>query len=206
MAEPKPTPHEFLWLDFETTGLKPSECKILEWAVVLAADDRHGDMTPIQQYSSPVRYYSSEEEKRLVLELTDPFVVDMHTKNGLWAECDDTDHTIEEADEFLVSLCTELGAKPRQIVLAGASVHFDLAFAREHLPRFAEYLSHRVFDVSTLKRAHMSWGAGEEIKRDPAHRALPDVLESLAETKQWRERCAWVSGSKGAPVYHRWAP
>jgi oligoribonuclease len=173
--------HEFLWLDLETTGLDPHSCQVLEWAVVLAADDRDGDMSPIQQYSSVIHVSDPA-----ALEM-DEYVRNMHTKNGLLAECVSSDTSLEESDEFLAGVCAELGAKPRSISLAGASVHFDLGFARVHLPRFAEYISHRVFDVSTLKRALEAWAGGVKITREPAHRALPDILESLNEAKQWRD-------------------
>jgi oligoribonuclease len=191
--------HEFLWLDYETTGLHAATCQLLEWAIVLAADDRDGDMRPITQYEGVIHV-----DDPAALEM-DPYVRNMHTKNGLLDACAASDTTLEESDAFLAGVCAELGAKPRQIVLAGASVHFDLAFARVHMPKFAEYLSHRVFDVSTLKRSLESWGpTGAKITRDPAHRAMPDVLESLSEAAQWRAQCAWVQGSAKAPVYHRW--
>lgn len=191
--------HEFMWCDFETTGLLPGQCQILEWAVVLAADDRDGDMQPIHEYQSVIHVSDPA-----ALEM-DPYVRNMHTVNGLLAECVSSDTSLEESDDFLAGVCADLGAKERSIALAGASVHFDLAFARVHLPRFAEFLSHRVFDVSTLKRSLEAWGPrGAKIKREPAHRALTDVLESLDEARQWREQMAWATGSRNAPVYHRW--
>jgi oligoribonuclease len=176
--------HEFLWLDLETTGLHANTCQILEWAVVLAADDRGGDMRPITQYEGVIHVADTD-----ALEM-DPFVRNMHTQNGLLDACRESDASLAESDDFLAGVCADLGAAPRSIVLAGASVHFDLAFIRVHMPAFAAYLSHRVFDVSTLKRALESWGPpGVKIKRDPAHRAMPDVIQSLDEARQWR--AAW---------------
>lgn len=178
--------HEFIWLDFGTTGLDPATCQVLEWAVVLAADDREGDMSPITQYQGVIHVADPA-----ALEM-DPYVRNMHTKNGLLAECVSSDTSLEESDAFLAGVCAELGAAPRSISLAGASVHFDLAFIRVHLPAFAAYLSHRVFDVTTLKRALESWGPpGAKIKREPAHRAMSDVLESLNEARQWRTAIGW---------------
>jgi oligoribonuclease len=185
--------HEFLWLDLETTGLHADACQVLEWAIVLAADDREGDMSPITQYESVIHVPDPA-----ALEM-DAFVRDMHTRNGLLAACAASDTTIEESDEFLAGVCADLGAKPRSITLAGASVHFDLAFARVHLPEFSKFLSHRVFDVSTIKRALESWGNGGAIRRDPAHRAMPDVLESLSEAAQWRTLARLGAFAKAKP-------
>lgn len=188
--------HSFIWLDLETTGLDPRAGHILEWAAVLAADDRDGDMSPIAQYSGVVRAklealaepspgfthsltFAGDERDVLAI---DPFVLKMHEKNGLWLDCEGSDTSLADSEEFLVSLCVELAGvpEPKGIVLAGASVHFDLSWIREHMPRFAKCLSHRVFDVSTLKLAAQSWG-GVPFAKAEAHRALPDILESLEQ-------------------------
>ncbi len=181
-ATPK---HQFLWFDLETTGLDPHECSILEWAAVLAEDDRDGDMTPVHEYTAVVKC----TESKLHFELDD-YVRRMHTKNGLLTECLESDAvSLEESDAFLYGLAEELaGPKPKGIVLAGASVHFDLSFVRVHLPRFASCLSHRVFDVSTLKAAERIWGDDFANIKSDIHRALPDALASLAEVKALRER------------------
>src|SRR5690606_27766948 len=103
----------------------------------------------------------------------DPCVRDMHTRNGLLSECMASSTTLEESDEFLHSLCVELTGsdKPRGMVLAGGSVHFDLAWSRVHLPRFASCLSHRVFDVSTLKIAERTYGEPFDSIKGDRHRA-----------------------------------
>lgn len=178
--------HQFLWLDLETTGLDPHACRILEWAVVLAADDAEGDMSPIEQYSGVVGVFSEKELTEVQAEM-DPYVLNMHTNNGLLAEVVASESTLAESEEFLIGIANELGAKPRTIVLAGSTVAFDLGFIHVHMPRFAEFLSHRCFDVSTLKMAERAW-KGEPFKKAEAHRALPDVLESLAHAAEIRAR------------------
>ena len=187
--------HNFLWLDLETTGLDPHKCHILEWAAVLAEDDREGDMSPVEQFSGVIGFDADRvilNDNADVVDVpgVDPFVVKMHIENGLWEECVfSEDNTLEEADEFLAGLCERLGGKtnPGSIVLAGSTVHFDLGFVRVHMPRFAAYLSHRCFDVSTLKMAERDW-AGEKFKKAEAHRALPDVLESLEHAAEIRAK------------------
>ena len=176
--------HQFLWLDLETTGLDPDKCRILEWAAVLANDGPDGDMSAVEEYTGVIgfgcsAYGAGFKDLGAAMAEMDPFVVNMHTKNGLIQECTDSTDTLEEAESFLLGLAAELGA-PRSIILAGASVHFDLSFLRVHMPRFAELLSHRCFDVSTLKMAEQSW-AGAPFAKAKAHRALPDILESLQQ-------------------------
>jgi oligoribonuclease len=176
MTDPK---HTYLWLDLETTGLDPHTCTILEWAVVLAADDADGDMQPVEQYSSVIGTGVA------ILEM-DAVVTKMHTANGLLADCAVSDTTLAESEDFLIELVG--GPETRGVVLAGASVHFDLAFLRVHMPRFARCLSHRVLDVTTLKLAERAWGEGFADATVIAHRALSDVLVSLSEARVIRAR------------------
>lgn len=176
--------HHHIWLDLETTGVDPQEDLVLEWCAVLATDAPGGDFSPVQIYGStiaPPEGLSVEDIKAAC----DPFVQDMHAKNGLWADVAEADATIEEVDDALAALCEELGAKPRSILLAGYSVHFDLGFCRVHLPKFSAYLSHRVFDVSVLRRCAAVYGKDY---REPdaigtAHRAEADVRHSLAQAR-----------------------
>lgn len=76
--------------------------------------------------------------------------------------------------------------------LAGASVHFDLGFLRVHMPRLARELSHRVYDVSAVALFCRSLGM-PKLPKAEAHRAMPDVLESIEHAKMC---AAWLG--KGA--------
>lgn len=174
---------QFLWVDLETTGLDPRECRILEWAAVICADFRGGDMSTIEKYSSVIGCDSkkwAEIQKEM-----DPYVLNMHTKNGLLAECIESDTTLAESEDFLISLIETEPA--RSVVIAGSTPAFDWRFLVYHMPKLAGYLSHRTFDVSTLKMAERSW-AGERFKKAEAHRALPDILESIAHAKEIRDQ------------------
>jgi oligoribonuclease len=173
--------HQYLWLDIETTGLDPHKCRILEWAVVLAADDADGDMQPVEQYASVIGI-----EPSATIPEMDDFVRKMHNANGLLAECLMSTTTLAESEAFLIELVG--GPETRGVVLAGGSVHFDLGFLRVHMPRFARCLSHRVLDVSTLKAAERTWGDGFADPTVTPHRALSDVLVSLSEARVIRAR------------------
>ena len=173
--------HQFLWFDLETTGLDPATGRVLEFAAVLCEDARGDDFAVVQQFSGVV-HVDRETLRALPLDLA---VVKMHHANGLWAAVRESTTTIAEVDAFLAALAESItGGRKRAITLAGSSVHFDLAWCRVHMPAFAEYLSHRVFDVSTLRRAVDSWApAPVEWPRRDAHRALDDVLASIAEAR-----------------------
>jgi oligoribonuclease len=176
--------HHFLWLDLETTGLDPNRCQIIEVAATLVDDGPEGDMSP---HGVPVIGVVKQSDSAWIDEM-DPFVRDMHTRNGLIEECQsERAVTLGLLEQHLISLAMPLCTGPRSVVLAGSTVHFDQSFIRVHMPRLAERLSHRCFDVSTLKMADRAW-ADQPFKKAEAHRALPDVLESLEHAKEIRAR------------------
>lgn len=174
--------HEFIWFDLETTGLDPLTGVLLEFAAVLCEDARGDDFAPVAEYSAVIHHDSAT----LAAMPIDAYVQQMHARNGLWDAVRDSTITLEETDEFLAHVARELCPRKRAIVLAGSSVHFDLAWSRVHLPRFAEHLSHRVFDVTTLRRAVDSWGPEIEWPHRDAHRALDDIRASIAEARACR--------------------
>jgi oligoribonuclease (3'-5' exoribonuclease) len=187
--------HEFIWFDGETTGVLNHEPgglynggQLLEWAVVLCRDAAGCDFGVEQEYTAAIR-------QDLDLLCMDPYVRDMHTTNGLLAACAVSAMTHDYCDEFLLDLCCELTGRkqPKNLTLAGDSVHFDLAWIGAFLPKFRSCLSHRVFDTSTLKRCGDSYVPGyvhppkaASGSAEAEHRALADAHASIAAFKAWR--------------------
>lgn len=175
--------HQFIWLDLETTGLDARAGLLLEFAAVLCEDSVGDDFAIVQQYTGVV-HHSKEALDAVPL---DQAVMKMHHENGLWAAVRASTVKLEDVDTFLAALASGLcNGVHRSIVLAGSSVHFDLAWCRVHTPQFAQYLSHRVFDVTTLRRAVEAWSRSPTPIVWPvrnSHRALPDILESINEAR-----------------------
>jgi len=164
---------------------------VLEFAAVLCEDARGDDFAIVQQYTGVIG--ATAEAFTAARATCSKCVLGMHARNGLWADAAASDTTAEEVDAFLAALACDLsGGRKHSITLAGSSVHFDLAWCRVHFPAFAEYLSHRVFDVSTMRRAVDAWcgGAVQWPVRD-THRALADVLASIAECRAARDALRW---------------
>jgi oligoribonuclease (3'-5' exoribonuclease) len=201
-------PKTILWCDCETTGLDPQSDKLLEIATI-SADfqtpfDLHPDVNETFKAVFSLRDWSMVPQK----------VIEMHKESGLLAECVALPpvHSTSLPELTLADreLCRRYMPKfnpaylqrakeeeeyrvpdEDKLVLAGSTVHFDLAFIRSHLPAFVECLSHRVYDVSAIKLFCYSLGMPEIPKCQPAHRAGDDILSSIEHAR----RCvAWLEG------------
>jgi oligoribonuclease len=185
--------HQYLWIDFECTGLKEREGLILEFAAVLCEDARGGSFEVVEAHENVIAYPGFGRAD--LMSLMDPFVQNMHTQNGLIDEvlnaAADGGMDLGDADEYLAELCDRLlkGGDPKaRVTLAGGSVHFDKKWAEHHMPEFAKRLHYRVHDVSTLKaQERVHGGPFDDIKGDN-HRAMSDVLASIEEAKALRDR------------------
>lgn len=190
---PETLHHQFLWFDVETTTIDPHKGAILEVACALCDDAPGGDFEIVDAWEAVAAGDVDGGSQRFLPDgggvwIDVPSGVwQMHSVNGLWVDTGNPDALpIAEIDRQLVAWVKERGAKGK-IKLAGFSVHFDLGWARVHLPHFAKLLRHQVFNVSTLLDASALWAT--EVKRPDVihHRALADVVASIDAARRCRD-------------------
>lgn len=169
---------KIIFLDIETTGLDPATDRILEVAAALVNEK----LEPLDGFTSVIRPSTQ-------LTGIDPYVQEMHTKNGLFIECS-TGPTLSDVNKALCDwLHAHAGGQKAALTLAGNSVHFDLSFLKSWMPIAAQWFSHRLLDVSAFR-------VGRELlsmEKCPLvaasnHRAQGDVLASIAQARWYLSR------------------
>jgi oligoribonuclease len=176
---------KLVWLDLETTGLDPTKHRVLE--VSCAVAELHDPFNVQFVYESTLYFppnpmtCNERGHNEVQWAALEPCIVDMHTKNELFKECE---HGVPA---YVVD--AELGQrfpfsddKDERFILAGSSIHFDHAFIDVHFPLFARSLSHRHYDVSSIKLYCQSLGMAQFSKGE-AHRAHADIVESIAHAR-----------------------
>lgn len=177
----KELPKTFLFLDIETSGLKP-DAELLELAAVLV---RSKDLVKVSDFKVLVK------PMRTIVDqfAWDPAVVEMHSKNGLLADIAAKESLLpQHALEAFVRWLSGVGLPAKSCVIAGSSVHTDVAFLKRATGRHSvklewEGFSHRLMDLSTIRTFDLMTKAGifPDVKKVETHRAMDDVLHDIEQ-------------------------
>lgn len=173
------------WMDLETTGLYAERHEILEIAVSIA--DLEKPFEAVEVYHAVTSFNTPDSS-------LDPFIINMHMKNGLLEECRSSPvaRSYSEIEVALMKLIPPGLPREDMPVLAGSSIHFDRSFLKQHMSILEQLFSHRHYDVSAVKLFCESLGM-PKLLRAEAHRARADILESIDHAA----RCAkWLIGHR----------
>jgi oligoribonuclease len=120
----------------------------------------------------------------------DPVVIEMHTRSGLLDQIRASTMTLADAGAQTLEFIKVHVTEARRVPLCGNSIGMDRRFLAAYLPEIEEYLHYRSVDVSTVKELVKRWYPALNSSRPRkagSHRALDDVMESVAELKFYRE-------------------
>ena len=169
-----------LWIDIETTGLKPKKHAMLEIALVVTDRDLH----VLDTYEAVIGFTPATRWHKVARAMAE--------KSGLATICQHPscraiDEIVPDVVEFLLKWFPT--TRP---VLGGSSVQFDRGFVTVHLPELIEKVHpYRNVDVSSVKELAKHWApevydGWVEGPRSYLHRAMPDVLETLSELRHYQ--------------------
>ncbi len=168
------------WMDLEMTGLDPFQHAIVEVATVITDDD-------LQVVAiGPDLVISASPEQ---LERMDDVVRRMHSKSGLLDAIASSTTTLEEAAQATLEFLKAHIPEPKSVPLCGNSISTDRRFLAAQMPEVDGWLHYRCVDVSSIKELCRRWYPDAYASAPPkakGHRALDDVLESIAELAYYR--------------------
>lgn len=194
----KETPNRINWFDVETTGLH-ADCRLLEAALVITDNDLN-----VLGAANAVIH----QDVDAALAEMDDWCRTTHTNSGLVEAVRTSATSHSDASSLFLSLMEE--HESLNGILGGSSVHFDRRVLLMWLPAVHDALSYRNFDVTTIKEAVRRWWpvSASQLPRpsgEGAHRAMPDIQESIRQAKALREmlmlhpRAAGLEEATGRP-------
>jgi oligoribonuclease len=166
------------FVDVETTGIWTRDDPPLTLEVAMIVTD--GELNELSRYSAVVDYRDLS-----YLTKASPFVVDMHTKSGLWGDLRARLGTVplEQIERDLCCLleATKEPGDQRPVVWAGFSPGaLDRPMIRHYMPALHSLFHYRTLDVSTIKLYALNYFGVEIEQGDPAHRAEKDTEDTIA--------------------------
>jgi oligoribonuclease len=169
-----------VWLDLEMTGLEHERHVIVEIATVVTDDQ----LNVVATGPDLVIFATTPELAEM-----GEFVTAMHTKSGLLDQIRASSITRGEAEAATLAFLAEHCA-PGEVPMAGNSIGTDRRFLQSQMPELERFFHYRNVDVSTIKELGQRWYPDDVAKRPEktsAHRALDDIIESIAELAYYRQ-------------------
>src|SRR4051795_3273540 len=170
-----------VWLDLEMTGLDLDRHGSLEFAALATG----GVVEPVDDGIDLIVHQPPS-----ALAEMDDFVRTMHTKSALLPAIEASTLSLADAGTQVLDYVrghVGEGSSP----LCGNSIGVDRRFLDRQLPELDKFLHYRSIDVSSFKELCRRWYPAVYKGRpgkSETHRALADVVESIAELKYYREQ------------------
>ena len=167
-----------IWMDLERPGLNPEINVIIEIATVVTTPDLE-----IVAEGPSLAIFQPKES----MDLMDEWNQQHHSESGLLDRIASYGVSVTEAEAMtlvFVSSHVDRGEAP----LCGNSIWQDRRFLARHMQSLESYLHYRIVDVSTIKELAQRWAPKvlDGVIKQGNHRALDDVLESIAELRHYR--------------------
>lgn len=168
-----------VWMDLEMTGLDPEDNVIIEIATIITDDELN-----IVAEGPVIAVHQPDSE----LAKMDDWNVKTHGESGLIDRVKASKVSMAEAEQQTIDFIAQY-VKKGHSPLCGNSIHQDRRFLVKQMPILEEFVHYRNIDVSTLKELAKRWKPSilPGFTKSGSHKALDDILESIAEMKYYRE-------------------
>lgn len=166
------------WIDLEMTGLNPDHDVILEIATIVT----DADLNVIAE--GPVLAISAPPD---LLAGMDEWNQKQHRKSGLLDRVLVSPETMASAEQQTLEFLAQ-HLPPGKIPLCGNSIWQDRRFLARYMPALEKFFHYRIVDISSFKEIARRWHPEMPVfKKQEAHLALADILESVEELKHYRQ-------------------
>lgn len=172
-------PNALVWMDLEMTGLNPDTDRIIEIATIIT----DSALNIVAQ--GPVLAIHQPDE---VMAAMDEWNTRTHGASGLTERVRHSTLSVADAERETLAFIQQHVPKNKS-PLCGNSICQDRRFLARGMPKLEEYLHYRNLDVSTLKELVRRWRPElcSGLEKKNTHKALDDILESIAELRYYRE-------------------
>ncbi len=169
-----------VWIDCEMTGLDLGADALIEVACIVT----DSNLNEVDSGHTVVI-----KPPQAALDQMGDFVRNMHVESGLLEELA-SGTTLDEAQRQVLDYVKSHVNEGTRAPLCGSSVYVDRGFLARDMPEFDAFLHYRVLDVSSFKEVIRRWYPKvyySSPDKHGGHRALADILESIAELRYYRE-------------------
>ena len=170
---------DLIWIDLEMTGLDTLSDRIIEVATIVTDKDLNvlaeGPVLAVFQSDATLARMDDWNKKQ-------------HGESGLIERVRNSALDEAEAERRTLEFLQHWIA-PGVSPMCGNSVCQDRRFLARCMPKLEAHFHYRNLDVSTLKELAGRWApqVKEGFKKNNTHRALDDILESIAELRYYRQ-------------------
>lgn len=174
------TAEHIVWIDCEMTGLDLVTDALVEVACLVTDAELNVLGDGVDVVIRPPQE---------AMDVMTDFVREMHTTSGL-IDVLDAGITLEAAQERVLDYVRAHVPDARRAPLGGNTVSTDRAFLARDMPELESHLHYRIVDVSSIKELARRWYPRAYFNAPPktgGHRALGDILDSIAELRYYRE-------------------
>jgi oligoribonuclease len=169
-----------VWIDCEMTGLDLATDRLIEVAVVVT----DGELEVLDEGLDLV--IGADEQALAGMR---DVVAQMHASSGLTEAVRAATLTVGEAEQQVLQYVQRHVPERRKAPLCGNSIGTDRGFLARDMPLLDDWLHYRMIDVSSIKELARRWYPKtyfDAPKKAGGHRALADILESVAELRYYR--------------------